>query len=526
MRSQAPHNLWAKRCMCFVSGFALPFSMAPYNYWMLAIVCPAVLTCMMRGTQSRRYVFELSLIFGIGMFASGASWVYVSIHDFGFTGVPLAIVLTSLFVLLLASAFTLPFVLFIRIFSGPPVIYALSFACLWVFGEWLRSWLFTGFPWLYLGYAHLDSQLASWAPLIGVFGVSFASVLSGTIIFSLILGFLSKHFIGSNSFSLGKSITSCTLILSTLWIPPYFLKNIEWTHAKGEIQSVALMQPNIELYKKWNPIYFSDIFEGLYRLSDSHWDKDIQIWPEAAIPSVYNSVRSFTDDIDRKAQSSQTNVFSGVLYDKVDSNEVYNSIIGIGTANGTYFKQKLVPFGEYVPFEEQLRGLINFFDLPNSVILRGPFRKKALSAQTKLGENYIVAPYICYEVVYPDFVASLAGDSELMLTISNDAWFGKSSGPLQHFEMVRMRALENQKYMLRSTNTGVSGIIDEKGKVLVVSEQFKETAIEGFVELRQGETPFSKFGSKPILALISFILIITLVLSRNRNTHIITDSFK
>jgi len=228
-------------------------------------------------------------------------------------------------------------------------------------------------------------------------------------------------------------------------------------------------------------------------------DADIQIWPEAAVPTLYHNSEIFLDAVNQGF--SDTNIFTGILFDEESSYEVYNSIIGLGKAEGRYFKQKLVPFGEYVPFEDQLRGLIDFFNLPNSVIRRGPYLPNALQATRSDGSRYIIAPFICYEVVYPDFVADNAKDAELLFTISNDAWFGKSAGPHQHFEMVRMRALENQKDLIRSTNTGISAIVNYRGEISLRAEQFIKTSVTGKVELRQGQTPFNRFGSTPIILL-------------------------
>ncbi len=510
-----PRAWWIKLLVAFAFGAMTPLSLAPYSIWLFAIISPSVLALLLRHSSSLKPVFAISFTFGLGMFLSGVSWVYVSIHEFGGTGLVLALIMTALFVGFLAAVFTLPFCLFFKVFTAPPLTLSFLFPAIWLLGEWLRSWLLTGFPWLYIGYAHLDTYLSAWAPIGGVFSLSFASVLSGT----LLLRAAEKITLIAKGLESIKSVSPqlflCSVILILIWATPYALKDHHWTETKDDIQSVALIQPNVELYRKWNPMYFPEIFSGLYDLSSQHWDKDIQVWPEAAIPSVLNNVRIFTDDIDEKARETNTHIFTGVLYDNYHPDEVYNSVIGLGLANGTYFKQKLVPFGEYVPFEDQLRGLINFFNLPNSVIRAGPFRKNALSATTKNGYSYSVAPFICYEVVYPDFVAKHTKESSLLLTISNDAWFGSSNGPLQHFEMVRMRALENQKYMLRATNTGVSGIIDEKGHVLNISEQFIETSLEGFVELREGSTPYSRFGSTPIV-LLSFTIIGVFYLNRRR----------
>lgn len=515
---------WARCVGALFFGVLIPFSLAPYNIWLLSLVAPcalAILLYTLPNTSSKKIRFLVSFAFGLGMFASGTSWVYVSIHDFGSTGPVLASIMTAMFVSFLALVFALPFLLLSLTKNLKPLLFCFAFASVWVLGEWSRSWLLTGFPWLYLGYAHADTLLRTWAPIAGVFSISFIAILSGTLTVCLLQNTIAICKVRKDSLKdkidakplLSQTII-CLVTLLFLWLTPYSLKDYRWTQAKDEIQSVALIQPNIELYKKWNPMYFPEIFHDLYNLSGEHWDKDIQVWPEAAIPSVYSHVHPFTWDINNKARDTQTHIFSGVLYDNDEPYEVYNSIIGLGLGEGTYFKQKLVPFGEYVPLEKQLRGLIDFFNLPNSVIRAGPFHPQALSAKTKSGYEYSVAPFICYEVVYPDFVAKNTADSSLLLTISNDAWFGESNGPLQHFEMVRMRALENQKYMLRATNTGVSGIIDEQGQVLNISEQFVATSIHGFVELREGSTPFSRTGSLPIILICFFSFAIALLQAR------------
>ena len=426
------------------------------------------------------------------MFGAGISWVYVSIHDFGFTGVPLAIVMTSLFVIFLSLVFSLPYFLYRKYAYSNAIPGALIFAALWVFGEWLRAWLFTGFPWLYLGYAHIDSPLSGYAPIGGVFLLSFVGAITAALIAKAIITIFSRTY----RITLLMQQSAAIVVL---WCGGALLGNIEWTKATGEQQSVAIIQPNVSLFKKWDPFSHPEILRELIDAARMHRDADIQIWPEAAIPTLYHNSERFLDAVNQGF--SNTNIFTGILFDEESSYEVYNSIIGLGKAEGRYFKQKLVPFGEYVPFEDQLRGLIDFFNLPNSVIRRGPYLPNALQATRTDDSHYIIAPFICYEVVYPDFVASNAKDAELLFTISNDAWFGKSAGPHQHFEMVRMRALENQKDIIRSTNTGISAIVNHRGEITVSAEQFIKTSVTGKVELRQGQTPFNRFGSTPILSL-------------------------
>jgi apolipoprotein N-acyltransferase len=175
--------------------------------------------------------------------------------------------------------------------------------------------------------------------------------------------------------------------------------------------------------------------------------------------------------------------------------QYHNSILALGAGEGAYFKQRLVPFGEYVPMEDVMRGLIAFFDLPMSAFSPGPQNQAPLQAA-----GFRVAPYICYEIVYPDLVAKSARNADLLITISNDSWFGDSIGPLQHLQMAQMRALENGRYLIRGTNNGVSAIINHRGQIVAATEQFVETSLSGEVETMLGNTPFGSFGSVPIIA--------------------------
>jgi apolipoprotein N-acyltransferase len=185
---------------------------------------------------------------------------------------------------------------------------------------------------------------------------------------------------------------------------------------------------------------------------------------------------------------------------------IYNSVVGLGAGSGIYHKRRLVPFGEYLPLDSLLRGLINFFDLPMSDFSPGPNK----AAMIRAGE-YKLAPFLCYEIVYPDLVRASAAEADILLTISNDTWFGDSNGPLQHMEMARMRALENGRYLIRSTNNGVTAFVDYKGQVTQQLPQFTQDVLRGEVKVMQGTTPFTRFGHWPTL-LLAFTLLFAVTL--------------
>lgn len=479
---------WLGDLLAAGAGLLVAFSLAPYNLWVLSLAAPALLFFLLQNHRAKS-ALRRSFAFGAGMFGNGTSWVYISIHDFGYTAAPLAVILTAIFVLGLALVFAVPFYLYARCFKTSELRGAIGFSACWVLGEWTRSWFLTGFPWLYLGYAHVETWLSGWAPIFGVFGLSLFSVLTGVLLCHTIFK-LCTH----KKVSLPTLYFAITCLL--LWPTGKWISTDSWDQ-NTEAFSVAIVQPNTPLEVKWNPMFRDQIMDTLRSETENHWDKDLIIWPEAAIPIMYHDAEYLLTEFKEKAEATSTGIILGILYDDEKPMTFYNSIVGLGRADGIYFKQRLVPFGEYVPLEKWLRGLIAFFNLPNSIIFPGPRDQEILTF-----DGVKVAPSICYEIVYPDLVAKLAADAELLVTISNDAWFGSSIGPLQHLQMAQMRALENQRYVLRGTNTGVSAIINPSGTLTTVSRQFEQHTIEQFdIKLVKNKTLFSQWGSLPILGI-------------------------
>jgi apolipoprotein N-acyltransferase len=390
-------------------------------------------------------------------------------------------------------------------------------------------WFLTGFPWLYLGYAHIDTWLAGWAPVAGVFCLSFLTVCTGLAISELgrfairkmnknrTVAITATQFTETRLTKKGFSQASCALsfvFILAFWVSGYFLHAYSWTQKQTETPlKIGIVQPNIPQHYKWEPYYYPYIMQTMRDLSSDAWQKvDLLLWPENAIPLFYHEANDYREELAQRAEASQTALITGILYDADEPRTWYNGIIGLGLAEGTYFKQRLVPFGEYVPMEDLLRGTIRFFNLPHSLITGGP----AGQAPLKMGESTL-ASSICYEVVYPDLVAEYADHSALLLTISNDAWFGNSIGPIQHFQMAQMRALENGKYMLRATNNGVSGVISEKGQILSTLPHFEQGTLLQDIYLMQGHTPFSRWKSWPIVFVCMLGVILVAITKQTEN---------
>lgn len=494
-----------------LSGWLLPLSFAPYNFWFVTPFAIALLLMAMRAARSAsgqntdfRSNAALGWFFGLGFFGNGASWVYVSIHDYGYTGVPLALLLTLIFVMALALLPAIQCGLYQRFFSRVSPVW--SFPAIWVLFEWLRSWLLTGFPWLYLGNALVDSPLSSWLPVGGVYLGSFLLVMSGSLLFQL-----------SQQKLRLRTLTSWLVLL---FAGAHLLNNIQWTlpSTRGG-QEVALVQGNIDQNEKWQARYRQRFLDLYHNLTLDVQNSGLIIWPETAVPLLYRYSDSYfasvladlppdtalISGIPQQSNPEQSNPEQG------QQAQFYNSIVVKGAGEGLYQKQKLVPFGEYVPLESLLRGAIQFFNLPMSNFVAGQADQPLLKAK-----GFSIAPFICYEVVYPDFVRKQALESDLMITISNDSWFGHSVGPLQHLQMAQVRAAENGRYMLRSTNNGVTAIIDPKGRIQVSAPQFEEAIVRGEVTAMVGRTPFAQTGSWPLIIFCSLLLLIQLLQGRRK----------
>ena len=478
--------------------FALGF--APLGLWPITLVS-VILFIMMLNDQTPRSAAIRGWFYGLGLYGVGVSWVFVSIHYHGHTPAPLAIIMTFIFAGGLALLFGMQAWLYQKL--GLQRFGILTFASLWILFEWVKIELLSGFPWLFMGYAFIDAPLKGFAPIVGVLGISWLAIASAHIIL-----------IGIQQPS-KRIITAFSLII--IWGGGHLLNDIEWTRVNlKNTLNVSLIQGNIPQEKKWDPLERDNIINTYVALTESEWEQDVVLWPEAAYPIFYNEAQEVIAPLDLKGRATNTAIISGIPSWETGEKDYryYNSIFVIGDGKGMYHKQKLVPFGEFIPFEDLIRGTMPFFDLPLSSFSRGQYNQPNLQAK-----GFSFAPFICYEVIYPELVRRLGKDADFLLTVSNDAWFGKSWGPDQHLEMVRMRALELGKYMLRGTNTGITAIINHQGDTVATIPQFEEGVLRGQILQTKGSTPYSHIGYWPVLVSSAFIIFIfTLITWRQRKT--------
>lgn len=493
---------WPGHLIALGAGALTPLALAPFAIWPLALLSIALFYLGLRELTPRQAALR-GWCYGVALYLAGSGWIYVSIHDYGAASPLLAGGLTLAFCAAVALFFALPAWLWARYLRRPRpgVAEALAFAALWLAQEAFRGWFLTGFPWLYAGYSQLDGPLRGLAPLGGVWLLSFVLALTAALLCNL-LQLRRQHL----------ALASGLSLLLGPWLLAQALNEHAWTHAKGEPLRVAAIQGNVEQNLKWDP----DALEAqlaLYRdMTLASPPAELIVWPETAVPVLKEYAEGYLAVMARIASDRQAALITGVPLRQVNAageRRFYNAITVLGEGQGTYLKQKLVPFGEYVPLQDLLRGLIAFFDLPMSDFARGPAQQPLLQAK-----GLRIASYICYEAVYPEFAAELARDSDLLLTISNDTWFGRSIGPVQHLQMAQMRALEAGRWMIRATNNGISVLIDPQGRIQSRIPQFQAAILYGEVQAMQGHTPYLRFGSLPLAILAALILLATLLANR------------
>ncbi len=476
--------------LALVLGAIYVLGFAPFDLWPLVFIAIGGLFWLLQQPDANPLL--LTYVFGIGKYAVGASWVYVSIHVYGNAPPWLAGSLVVLFVLLLAFLFTLPVGWLYRTLRDEAawsLQNVLVFTAAWIAVDWVSTWLLTGFPWLLPGYAVMQTWAGGWIPVLGVLGTGAGVVLSAAAAVALV-GQRRWIWVGA-------------VMAVAVWLGGALISTATWVQV-ASTHSVALVQGNIDQNLKWLREQAVPNIESHVTLSQAHWDADILVWPEGAITLFPQQVQGLLNQLNARGQATATNVVVGIPDLTVlpgDQYEFRNTAIGLGQASGKFAKIHLVPFGEYVPLESVLRGLIEFFDLPMSSSVPGDVDQENLSLS--MGE---AAMAICYEVAYPETMRRQAATAALLMTISNDTWFGESIGPHQHMQIAQARARENGRWMLRGTNNGVTAIVDHEGVVQDQLPQFEAGVLRGEVSVMQGRTPFSYVGHWPVLALLIMAL--------------------
>lgn len=465
------------------AGAATSLAFAPFRLWPLAVLMPAVLFAAWHEASPRRAAC-FGFLFTAALFLSGTYWLYHSIHVIGQAPLWLAVFLMLGLVAIMGSYTALLGYVIARWCRRPgPLTWLVVMPAGWMLTEWFRGWFLSGFPWLALGYAQIDSPLAGFAPLIGVYGLSLLTAVAGGALAMIVIG------AGRSRWALAAFVVLPVFVVGAS------VSGREWTRPTGTPLSVAIVQGAVPQEIKWSDAY-RDSTLALYRsLAQPHFGRDLIVLPEAALPALAHELNDYLTSLWTRARASGTDLVIGLLHYDFASKSYYNGLLALSDAAHWYDKRRLVPFGEFFPVPPFVREWMKLMSLPYTDFASGAPDQPPLPAG-----GVLLGATICYEDAYGSEQLRVLDRATVLVNVTNDAWFGDSTARHQHLEISRMRALESGRPLLRAANDGISAILDPTGRIEHSLVAAHPGVIEGIVQPRTGLTPYARTGNWPIVA--------------------------
>ena len=455
------------------------FAFAPFSIKFLIFISYGYLIRLL--ISNNNGVFWKVFCWGLGHWGLGMSWIIVSVYYYGETTIAMSSIIYILLVVILTLIFTSPLLILKSALSFTKInnnfFSVLFISSIFTISEFSRYFFLNGVPWLIPGNIFLDTISQNIYPIFGVTAASF------------FIYFICALFIVYSNNKISY-VSAAILIISLLPFSPA-------DEIKDGIK-VSIVQPASDPFLKYEDNYYLKIEDNLNKLIDTvSKDSELVVLPEAELPYSQNSIR-FIDFLKNTEISEK--IILGVW--KYDDAKLYNAIYS-PRYNEAYKKIHLVPFGEYIPFIEGLRGIINFFDLPMSNVSHG----SQLQENIRILDNIPISSPICFDIAFPNTVRKMNKSSLLMINVSNDTWFGNSIGPYHHLSIARVRSIENNRYTIRATNDGISAIISNKGTIVTLLDKGKSDILEGNVKLIKNSTFYSRNGHL-FFIILSFIIVL------------------
>ncbi|MBV1875083.1 MAG: apolipoprotein N-acyltransferase [Cycloclasticus sp.] len=479
--------------IALLSGALLPLAFSPYDLPFMALLSPVIFLLLLRQLAPSKAAL-IGYAFGWGYFGHGVYWVYFSIHHFAHAPLWLAVAIMLGMVAILALYMALFAYLMNRFFiQRLAVRYLLALPSLWVGLEALRGVLFTGFPWLSLGFSQVDTWLSSWAPIVGVFGVSWLVMITvGGLLYCLRK--VEKRY----------KLLSASLIVIT-WLSGLMLNDMQWTQPVGEPIKVALLQGNIPQEIKWLRSFRQKNIDIYMQMTRQQHDVDLIVWPETSVPAFFHRVENtLMPLLKHEVEERGVDIVLGLPVMPVGGSDYYNGLYSVRYPSDFYLKRHLVPLGEYMPLKPLSTIILNFLKIPMSDFSAGSNKQALLQ-----GAGFPFASSICYEDVFQQTSIDGLPEAAYLVNVSNDTWFGDTIAPYQHLQMARMRALESGRFLLRSTNTGITAIVNPAGQITKLAPMFTRTALTGEITPLKGATPFVQGGWWVFLVLTVVMVIVS-----------------
>ncbi len=493
--------IWA-RAAAFAAGLSLVSAFAPTGLWPLALLAPTVLLALWHDERSPREAAILGFLFSAGTYGAGTWWLYNSLHVIGQAPVWLSLLLMLALVAIMSAWQALLGYGVVRwLPRGAGFGSLLAVPSAWLLVEWFRGWFLSGFPWLSLGYSQTDSVLRGFAPVGGVYLVSLVLLLAASGLVMVVRG-------------CGAVRGVAALLVLLPWPIGAALDRIEWTRPAGPPISVAILQGAVPQDEKWLASNLDNTLQLYRRLNTEALGARLIVWPESAPPDLANNIPRYLSTIWAESRARQSDVVMGVVRVDADGETYYNSMLALSGDEPTFYdKNHLVPFGEYFPVPRFVRQWLRLMSLPYSDFAGGGDEQPPLAAG-----GVKIAPSICYEDAYPTEQLRALGQSNLLVNVTNDAWFGHTGARYQHFQIARMRAIESRRPLLRAANDGVSAVVGPWGGAYAVAPEFEPAALRSSVQPREGRTPWMVVANLPVVAGAAFMVLLGVIVPRRRRT--------
>ena len=475
----------------FFAGLLIPFGFAPFHFPGVAILGMSLLFAELQGQTNPRALL-IGFIFGLGFFGFGVSWIYVSIHAYGHLNSISSALITFLFVFYLSLYPGLVAYLYTKLAAKQSLLVSCClFSACWCLGEYFRSTLMGGFPWLLLGFGQIDTPLKYLLPIVGVYGVSFLTCLAAT-------------FLVACTQSTIKNRLPWLFAFVGILLTPSVLKHQKWSILSETPVSVGIIQANLSMRDKWDESLFWQLLKQYKKSIDTLvGKKNLIVMPESAIPLPADYISDFLDKINKKATRKASSILLGIpLQDTESSGYFYNTIMSLGNGKGAYSKQHLVPFGEFIP--NAFEKLVNWLALPVANLKPGPKNQPLIQIN-----DHPIASLICYELAYPELLRQQLPLAEWIVSVSDDGWFGHSLAMYQQLQIAQVLSLQTSRYQVVANNDGLSSIVDTTGTITASLKPFSAGILEANIYPATGYTPWVYWGDKPILLFTFMIIFLT-----------------
>jgi apolipoprotein N-acyltransferase len=486
--------------VALVAGALFTFSFAPLNLWPFAILMPALLMWLWQGAAPKRAGW-LGFWFNAGTFSVGTYWLYISLKLIGGAPLVLALFLMAAMVCILSAYHFLVGWLVARFLPRRGALrWLVGIPAVWLLLEWLRSWFLSGFGWLALGYSQTDTWLGNLAPIIGQFGIGLLVLLLAGALLTVLLGNPRERVVAGALFAI-------------VWAAGYGAARIEWSQPFGRPITVAAIQGAVPQDEKWIGENLEAIVSLYAKLTREAYGVDLIVWPESAAPAIFNDMIPFYDELYAQASMHGSALLIGALREG-EEKKYYNSVLALDPGArqpGWYDKHHLVPFTEFFPVPPFVRNWLRLMDLPYADFTHGAADQEPLEVA---GQRVSVG--ICYEDAYGSSQLHALETATMLVNVTNDAWFGKSSARYQHLQISRMRAMEADRPMIRVASNGVTAAIDERGHITARAPEYAANVMRVTVQPRTGLTPYARTGNWPVVILALVLGLLSAYLERSR----------